>query len=265
MSTTAQAGLAILLALLGIFWKVRARPWSSAAVPPLCLLGILWIVFASPFLAEYAKCIGLTCPVARVLVRYPLWASVLIVGIVTGLVVWQQHRAARNMPQRREIPSSGLMVKSITAAVDIRLASPANQASEPTVEWIHLECQGRAPDARIWASIGGNRYDLRWQTPKGPVQQVTLRSSSTHKVPFLLRGANSGMLYGIHVSAGLCYATDEAFFTRSSLAQIAPGEHDVKVTVEYGQEGASVTRTFKLIVPSADRGSINLRRVLESG
>lgn len=188
-------------------------------------------------------------------IESPFWGRVLW-GIA---VVWTIWLVSTSGPFWRYLPLG-------PRRVEIRVASPANQAREEELEWIHMEAEPTrrrsvARNARISVWIAGEFFDLRWQTDDGPKEEWTLQHGSPQAIPFVVRSSEGGYLRGVHLDGGTTYLVDTEFFRKKSVTTLEANKgHRIKAVVEH--EGGKSTEHFELSIPRPGVGRLTLTRTL---
>lgn len=154
---------------------------------------------------------------------------------------------------------------SESSEIDLRIAEPANQASEGWLEWLHLEAfnlgSRRADDCRMKASVGPHEVQLMWS---GAQESITLRRDFPVTIPLVIRAREfhaDAPIYGVRLDAYQCFVTDRTFLQNGmAVRRLDPGRHEVEVTLHHGDSGRA-TRAFVLEVPLPNAGPLHLTAV----
>lgn len=205
----------------------------------------------------------------------PVFVAIVIALMVltAASLIWISNGLSWKRSQKQTAPMPDTPARVRAAPVraqdllDIRVASPANRASEHYLEWIHLECEPTqshfARNARPSAVVGDQHYELVWQTDEGPRDELTLYAHHACAVPLLLCNTTRGRawVHGREVVQGLTYVTDRRFFRGGEFQALSVGEYTLQVTVDFGDEGQRATRAFRLNIAADPQVPIRIRRL----
>ena len=185
------------------------------------------------------------------------WFILAPIFIVIGVVINLLTARFLNRRETESYTTSAPPVASMnpsTLAIEIEVTSPANQASESWLEWLHIEVSPKVGSQaeNLIASIQVDKrvHEARWRGDSGPVEERTCRADRPGVLPIVLRSQMDTTVMGTQIQAGRCYITDINFqIHKVPAVRVNTGAHKVFVMVR-GKEGQAAKREFRLIVPA---------------
>jgi hypothetical protein len=177
----------------------------------------------------------------------------------------EQLKVASLREENPEVKASQTLSATRRANIKIATTKPVNQASEPWLEWLHVEASPPArelPETAIsWIVLNKQVYDGRWQSDRGPAEEMALRWERPGNLPVVIRSQKKCDVMGTPIDAGVCYITDVNFQVHNNPAiRVNPGIHELFVLVRT-RENKDAAREFRLVVPLTINEPIRVEQV----